>query len=362
MIIGIDASKAARKNRTGIENYVFELILNLQKIDQKNIYYLYTNKTLPSELTRQSNFVEKKISVRRLWNSFFLPIQVLIHRPDIYFQPSDSIPWSAPKKTIAVVHDLASFVFPGAYSPTAHLREAYSLKTYERRAKKIICISESTKKDYLHYFPKMKRKTTVITLGYDKERFYPEIDKKIEKDGAAPYLFYSGRIEERKNIIRLVKAFSILKKEKHIPHKLFLAGSPGYGFEGIIDFTKNNPDISGDIIMPGYIDDEELQKMVSGADVVVSPSLYEGFGLTVLEAMASGAAVVTSNISSLPEVAGEGAILCDPLDERDIADKIYALITNPKLKENLQKKAIKQAEKFSWGKTARETLNILEQL
>lgn len=357
MIIGIDASKAAQKVRTGVENYVFELILNLHKIDQKNTYYLYTNKGLPKELLGK-NFIEKKISVQRFWNRVFLPLAVLTNKPDVYLQPSDLIPWSAPVKSAAVVHDLASYYFPKAYSKNSLFKQKKSYLNYVKNAQKIICVSHSTEKDFAKYFPVKKSDIAVIPLGFDRELFHPTKSPKAD----SPYIFYSGRIEERKNIIRLVKAFVKLKNEHDIPHQLILSGSFGFGFEKIIDYIKNEVEFSADIKILGYIEREEVPKLISNAEIYASPTLYEGFGLSVLEAMACGAAIVTSKISSLPEVVGDAALLCDPLDENDIADKMYQLISDKNFRQDLQEKAIKQAQKFSWESTATQTLDLLSKL
>ena len=362
MIIGIDTSKAVKETRTGVENFVYQLVLNLAKIDQHNTYFLYTNAPLPAELKKQVNFIEKLNRQRRFWNRLFLPLSVLNAPCDVYLQSTDKIPWSANKKAVAVVHDLAYKYFPTAYSTAEKLRQLRTLKNYARYAKKIICVSQSTKNDLIKYYPKLESKTEIVPLGYDPEKFHPfENPRDLLKIGC-PYILYAGRIEERKNSLRLIRAFLKLKKENNIPHKLVLVGDPGFNFESIFNLINGSGKYSSDIVLPGYINHDRLPEVIARADVFAFPTLYEGFGLAVLEALACGAAVVTSNTSSLPEIVGDAALLCNPEDENDIARKIYQFIANKKLRQEYSVAAIKRAQYFSWTNTATQVLKILEKL
>ncbi|MDO8444191.1 MAG: glycosyltransferase family 1 protein [bacterium] len=362
MIIGIDASKAAKEARTGVENFVYQLVLNLAKIDQHNTYFLYTNAPLPTELKKQVNFIEKLNRKKRFWNHLFLPLSVLKAPCDVYLQPTDKIPGSANKKTVAVVHDLAYKHFPAAYSTSEKLRQLRTLKNYAKYAKKIICVSQSTKNDLIKYYPNLKSKIEIIALGYDPEMFHPfENPRDLLKIGC-PYILYAGRIEERKNSLRLIRAFLKLKKENNIPHKLVLAGDPGFNFESIFNLINGSDIYSNNIVLPGHINHDRLPEVIARADVFAFPTLYEGFGLAALEALACGAAVVTSNTSSLPEIVGDAALLCDPENVDDIADKIYKFISDEKLRQKYSVAAIKQAEYFSWTNTATQVLKILEKL
>lgn len=362
MIIGIDASKAAVRDRTGVENFVYQLILNLAKIDHKNIYFLYTNSPLPKELKEQINFVEQLNQKKRFWNSWFLPIILRQYPCDVYLQATDKIPRTAPEKSVAVVHDFAWKYFPEAYSTFQNLRQRQTIENYASRAKKLICVSNSTRRDLVKYYPKLKTKTAVVPLGYDQNIFHPIDHPKDLLKIDAPYILYVGRIEERKNSVRLINAFVKLKKEKNIPHKLILLGSPGHNFESISHLIQNLVQYSKDVILPGFVNHAKLPEIIARSDVFAFPTLYEGFGLAVLEAMACGAAIVTSDTSSLPEVVGDGALLCDPTDENDIANKIYSLISDEKLRRKYSAAAISQAQKFSWEKTSKQTLDILEKL
>lgn len=360
MIIGIDASKAAREQRTGVEHYIYQLILHLQKIDSKNTYLMYTNAPLPKELTSKSNFTEKLTPVKRFWNKIYLPLAVLREKNDVYIQPTDLIPWSAPKKSISIIHDLAYKHFPEAYSAKQRLEQTQGLKNAANRAERIICVSESVKKDLVKYWPKTKDKIKVIPLGFDSKTFHP-FEKPRDLLHFGQYILYTGRIETRKNTARLVSAFNIVKEKHKIPHKLVLAGSPGQNYENILKLIKASP-FCNDIIMPGYIDHTKLPEIIARADVFVFPSLYEGFGLSLVEAMACGAPILTSSTSCIPEVVGDAALLCNPKDENDIAEKLYKLISDAKLQARLAKSGILRSKMYSWDKTAKMTLELLEEM
>ena len=362
MIIGIDANKATIKNRTGVENFVYQLVLNLLKIDRKNHYALFTGTELPKEISDHNNLVTHQSVGKRPWISFFLPLLLLQNKPDIYLQPLDGVPFFAPKKSIAVVHDLAYKYFKDAYTNGELKRQNRVLENVVKKAKRIICVSESTKKDLLDFYPGAVDKVKVIYLGYDPNRFHEIANPKDVLKLNAPYILYSGRLEERKNTTRLVQAFYQLKKQKNIPHKLVLAGSPGHNYHEIYHEIQSEPKLMNDIIMPGHISHELLPDLIAKADIFAYPSLYEGFGLSLLEAMACGATIVTAKSSSLPEVAGEAAVYIDPLDSSDIAKGIDYLISHPETKQHYQKLAIERASSFSWEKTAREFLKELESL
>jgi len=362
MIIGIDASKAAVKERTGIENYVYQLILNLKALDRDHIYFLYTNAPLPTELVNSVNFVEKLIPFTYAWNSFFLPLSVYKNPCDVYLQPTDRIPWSAPKKSIGVIHDLAWKYFPNAYNAKNKYFQIKAIKSLAKKDIKTICVSRSTENDLIKFYPVFKKKTKVISLGYDNAIFHQIAKPKNILKLKEKFILFTGRLEERKNLVRLIRAFVILKNEYKITHKLVLAGSPGYNFDLIKQEIRKSGNFANDIIIPGHIGHDQLPDILSAADVFAFPTLYEGFGLPIIEAMACGAPVLTSGASSMPEVAGKAALFCNPLDENDIAKKLYKLISDEKLRKQLTVSGLNQAAKFSWQKTAEETLTLLENL
>lgn len=357
MIIGIDASKAAEEKRTGVENFVYQLILHLNEIDHTNFYYLYSNKRLPEELLDNTHFSEIYIPFPKFWNKLRLPMALLKYKPDVYLQPSYMIPAFAPKKTIGVIHDLAWVKFPDAYSKTDLLSQKITLKNLVEGAAKLVCVSKSAANDLIEYMPSAKAKVEVIYLGAESKT--EEITgQKDSLELKSKYFVSIGRLEERKNISNIIEAFKQFKAKGH-SHKLVLAGKPGFGYDKIESSIKSSG-YSSDIILPGFIPASEFNNLLKNAEALLYPSLYEGFGLTALEAMKAGAPVITSNVSSLPEVVGDAAILVDPVSAQEIAVAMELIVEDQDLRASLVKKGLKQAEKFSWEKTAKEYLKLME--
>jgi glycosyltransferase involved in cell wall biosynthesis len=363
MIIGIDASKAAVKKRTGVENYTYQLILGLKKIDHQNVYYLYTNAPLPEEFSHQVNMFEKRCCLKRFFNKISLPFLLMRTRPDVYLQPLYKIPRSAPDRSITVIHDLAWLKFPEAYSRSERASQLSALENALKYAKKIICVSDSTKDDLIKSFSEAKHKAVTINPSYSEGTFKPISHPKDPLKIDSPYFLFAGRLEERKNIVRIINSFIALKLAEDIPHKLVLAGSPGYGYQKIKQtIAQLDKNLQKFIILPGYIKNEDMPDLMSGAEAFVYPSLYEGFGIAVLDAMAAGTPVITSNTSSLPEIAGEAALLVDPLDEKDITAAMKEILIKKDVKNRLINKGLEQIQKYSWEKSARAVLDLLETL
>jgi len=359
MIIGIDASKAAETKRTGVENFAYEVIRNLKLIDRKNTYFLYTNKHLPIELTSE-NFIEKYLPIPKLWNKIGLPLALIKDRPDKYFQPVYMIPNFAPK-SIGVFHDLAWHYFPDAYSKKELFSQKKALKNLKDRAKKIICVSNSAKNDLLGIYPDLRDKTIIIYPS-GNDHFKKEVDFNDFLDLKAPFFLSVGRLEERKNTLTLIKAFIAAKQQAKLPHKLVLVGTQGYGYSKIAHFLDQHPESSSDIIITGYINGEELNHLMSATDAYVSPTLYEGFGIAVQDAMKAGAPVIVSNCSALPESVGGAGIMIDPNDIAGISAAMIELAQKPELRREKSEESLQVSSSFTWEKTAKQILTALEEL
>lgn len=363
MIIGIDASKAGIIKRTGVENYVYQLILHLPKNDPNNTYFLYTNKALPAETLADNNTVQKLFPIKRLWNKFFLPLLLIKERADIHIQPLDMIPKTAGKKSIAVVHDLASYKFPDAYSESERELQDSTLREIAQTATKIVCVSESTKNDLIEYFPETKSKISVVYPSYNEEIYHPVERPRDVLNLQEKYFLFVGRIEERKNISYIIKAFRAFKAKSGLKHKLVLAGNEGYGFEKIErEIDKLPVDIKSDLIIPGYIKKEDILDLFARAEAFLYPSLYEGFGIAAIDAMAAGTPVITAKTSSLPEVVGDAAILVDPKEASELTDAMLEISSNPKKRGEMIKNGFNQIKKFSWNNTAKEFIKIMGEM
>jgi glycosyltransferase involved in cell wall biosynthesis len=235
-----------------------------------------------------------------------------------------------------------------------------------RQSQQVIADSESTRRDIVNLLGIPDDRVRVVYLGIETQRFHPVEDDdwkaKIEKRygvGSKTYILYVGGIHPRKNIISLVKAFSLLKK-RGFSEKLVLAGGLLFGNTELLEALKRLS-LNNDVVLAGQVPDDDLPALYSNASVLAYPSLYEGFGFPVLEGMACGTPVVTSDASSLPEVAGEAGMLADPNSVEDISEKLSAVLSNPELSSHMRNRGFEQARKFSWELTAKQTLAVYEQ-
>ena len=236
-----------------------------------------------------------------------------------------------------------------------------------RRARGVIAVSEATKRDLVELFGLPPQRITVVYNGVDESFSLcpPQAAAEHRADNSQParYILHLGTLEPRKNLARLVQAFARVRAHSagDPPLKLVLAGGKGWSYDAI--FTEvERLGLTEDVLFPGYIDDRALADWYRGAAVFVYPSLMEGFGLPVLEAMACGAPVVTSNISSLPEVAGDAALLVDPYNVEALADALLGLLDNDALAAELRARGLKQAARFSWSRTAEQTAAIYRRM
>lgn len=365
MIIGIDASRAVKKHKTGVEWYARHVIENLIKIDEKNQFVLYIPKTPDTWL--QSLSARSNVRVKRLrwflpffWTQGRLSWEMFRRPPEVFFLPASAMPLISPKNTVAVVHDVGFMAFAKAYGFGQRLYLRWSTRRAVKRARKIITISEFSKTEIIKYFKADADKIVVTPLGYDKDIFNHEVGEAqdvLEKYRIAkPYLLYVGRLETKKNILNMLKAFISIHKYKK--YQLVLAGSIGFGFAEIFEFIKLH-NLAGAVRMTGYASEKDLAVLYRQATAFLFPSLYEGFGLPVLEAMACGTPVICSDTTSLPEITGDAAELVPPNNHKAISDKIIQVLADERLRDNLAYKGLQRAGDFSWVKCAQATSKAL---
>lgn len=361
MLIGIDASQAAKENKTGIEYLSSQLILNLAKLDHKNKYLLFSNLRLAS-IYQSPNFKTIFLPFQKFWHKFRLPLALLKYRPNVFLEIGYMLPNFAPKKSICFVHDLASVKFPELYTS----RDRLILDMSFRRATKataIIFISQNTKNDFLEKYPTSHNKKYVIYPGYNSD-LYKAIPNAIDVlNIKSKYILYLGRLESRKNLLNLIYAYSIFRKKYKLSPKLVLAGKEGHKFKEIEnEIAKLNSHIKNDIIIPGYIAEQNLPHLYAGAELFVFPSFYEGFGIPILEAMACGTPVICSKTPSLLEAGGEAALYFNPNNTSEIAESIHTVLTNSNLRSKMVAVGKTQIKKFSYKKMAKEVLGVINSL
>lgn len=362
MRIGIDASRAVRERPTGTELYSARLIQHLAKIDTKNTYYLYTPTAPPSFLRDlPANFHWKIIPFPRLWSHVRLSLALWLDKPDVVFIPAHVIPLYVPGSVIVTIHDLAFDTFPEAYDFLERWYQRFAVKRAVRKAVSIITPSQATKRDIIRLYGAKPNAIRAIPHGVDdtskESADIPSIVKKLR-----PFFLVIGRLEKRKNVTRIIEAFGRLKKaDPSLGTKLVLIGKPGYGYHDITTAKQALPvKIAADIIELGYV--EAIEPYMKAADTFLYPSLYEGFGLPLLEAMMAGTPIITSNISSMPEVVDDAAILVNPESIDELCEAMKILSTSDLSGKQISRRGRERVKEFTWKKTATETLKVLERV
>jgi glycosyltransferase involved in cell wall biosynthesis len=368
MIIGIDASRAFRKNKTGIEEYSYQIIKHLRNNLKEEQVILYldprVNKKEYVDFDLPEKWIIKFLRAPIFWTQIRLTLEMLFHPVDILFVPAHTIPILHPKKSFVTIHGLEYEFCPRAYSYLGKLYMRWVIRNSCRWAKRIIAVSENTKRDLIRMYKVPEEKIEVIYNGISEKN--PNIQCLIPNKISntkyeilnTKYILFIGRLEERKNICGIIEAFEILKEKYNLPHKLVLAGNFGYGDKEIRNKIENSK-YKEEIILAGYIKDEEKWELLKRTDVFLFPTFYEGFGLPIIEAQSVSAPVITSNISSMPEVAGKGAILVDPKNPEEIAKAAHRLITDKELRDDIIEKGLENVKRFSWDKCAREAAKLI---
>lgn len=391
MLIGIDASRAATAQRTGTETYSLHLIRALLKLGSGHRFRLYTNGQPPEGLFGPENLGDmfraemqsrasssspysavasgaeiRSIPFPRLWTHLRLSAEMALRPPDVLFVPAHVIPLLHPAVSVVTVHDLGYLHYPESHRAWDRRYLDWSTRWSARRAAAVLVDSAATGRDLAQAYGIPPAKTRVVYLGRDERlRRVEDLDlvtrTRVRYNLGERYLLYVGTLQPRKNLARVVEAFVQLAGQPELSNvQLVLAGKKGWLYDTL--FARvSQLGLDGRVVFPGYVPDEDLPALLSGAIAFVYPSLYEGFGIPVLEAGACGVPVITSNTSSLPEVAGDAALLVDPHDVDAIADAMYRIITDEALRAELARRGLENVKRFSWEKCARETLAVLEQ-
>ncbi len=282
-------------------------------------------------------------------------------RGDVFHATEHLLPPLKNAATVFTLHDLIFQFFPAYHLPLNRWFLTNAMPRFLRRADAIIAVSECTKRDAIRFYNAPPEKITVIYEGANPA-LRPETDARRIADARAryagnqPFIFLVSTIEPRKNISALVDALKILRA-RHLPHHLLIAGRRGWLYEEILAHIRASG-LENEIHFLDYVPDADLPALFAACDAFVFPSLYEGFGLPPLEAMACGAPVICSNAAALPEVVGDAALLVNPRDVGEIANAIERVVTDRALRDELRAKGIARAAKFSWERAARETLAV----
>lgn len=359
MKIGIHTGSAFCSERTGVEEYTYQVLNHIAKLKEHNNheFILYVNpKTTDKIPDFPENFKIKKLNSPFLWTKIRLSFELFFHPVDVLFLPANFLPFFYSKNTVLTIHGLEFEYLPEDYQKKNIYYLKQGTKEAFKKARKIIAVSENTKKDLLKFYGEDKEKIKVIHHGVlNKKR---DIKKDLLQKGK--YILYVGRVESKKNIKGIVEAFNDFKIAfDDYSYKLVLAGKKGCNFSKVKTTIEKSP-YKKDIILTGYVSQAEKEKLLENADIFLFPSFYEGFGMPILEAQKMGIPIITSNVSSMPEIAGEGgALFVDPKNTEDIANAIKKLAEDDNLRQNLIKQGKKNTEKYTWEKCAKKTLDFL---
>ena len=370
MLIGIDASRATAARRTGTENYALHLIRGLLALNQAGLaagqshrFRLYFNQAPMPDLFPPAA-EQRIIPLPRLWTHVRLSWEMATRPPDLLFVPSHVLPVVHPLRSVVTVHDLGYLHYPEAHTSFQNHYLRWSTRYNARSAVRVLADSQATRQDLIQHYQIPQERIHVVYPGRD-EALGPVVDPtsltriRARYRLQRPYYLYLGTLHPRKNLVRLVQAFAQLVRTSTGDELLVLAGKKGWQYDEI-EAQVRALGLQDRVVLTGYVADSDLAGLLSGALAFVFPSLHEGFGFPVLEAMACGTAVVCSNTSSLPEVAGDAALLVDPLDTDAIAAAIHQVTHNPGLRQHLVERGFQQISQFSWERCAQEAMHVLE--
>lgn len=368
MRIAIDVHMVGERE-TGNETYTLNLVRHLLEADQENTYGLLTPH--PERLLAKLDLPPHAEVLRvRPGNAFLrvplaMPLLVARWRADL-LHVNYVAPPLCPCPTVVTVHDISYEFFPDFFSPRDRWMLGTLVPLSARRAARVIAVSERTRQDLVQRYG-IPGERIAVTHEAAPPGFAPVEDAAAIAEACArygirrPYVLALGNLQPRKNVARLVEAFALARREGNLPHLLVVAGKAQWR-ESEIFATAQRLGLEDAVRFPGYVADEDLPALYSGADCFAYPSLYEGFGLPPLEAMACGTPVLASHAGALAEVVGDAAWVVDPTDVRDIARGLLTLLTDPETARAYRERGLAHAATFSWRRLAQQTLEVYRQV
>ena len=374
MRITFDVSPAVHRH-AGLGRYARELLTAMAAQDEVNEYAAFSHAPTadcPPDLLPDRVPLRTVPLSAKPWRMSVLLASLMgismdpwLPQGDIFHATEHLLPPLKKARTVFTLHDLIFQFFPEYHLPLNRAFLIHAMPRFLRRADAIIAVSECTKRDAIHFYKLPADKITVIYEGVNPS-LHPVNEEgvlaqaRVRWTQGSPFILFVGTIEPRKNLIALVDAVRALRTRGY-PHRLVIAGRKGWLYQGVFDHVRQTG-LESQVDFLDFVAEEDLAALYGACAAFVFPSLYEGFGLPPLEAMACGAPVICSNTSSLPEVVGDAALLVNPRDVDEMAGAIERVLSDAALGEQLRARGIAQAARFSWEGAARKTLSVYESL
>ncbi|MEM9545581.1 MAG: glycosyltransferase family 1 protein [Bacteroidota bacterium] len=362
MRIAVNARELLKGRMEGIGRYIYETSKRMVLDHPEDEFFFFFDRACDSSFIFSENVTPVVVHPQArhpilwyLWFEWSVPYYLKKYNIDVFYSGDTYLSMKTKVSTLIVCHDIAYKLYPN------HLRKSHlkyyrnNFPKFHKKADHIVAVSEFTRQDIIQTYNLDPAKVSVAGNA-TPSGFAPleEEEKKLvrqELTDGKPYFIYVGSLHPRKNVVKLINAFDQFKKEHKTDHKLVLVGRLAWKNEQL-NKTYETTTYRDDIILTGHIMKQQLPRYMASAEALTYVSVLEGFGIPLLEAMSSGTPVITSNVSSMPEVAGDAAILVDPHDPKSIASGMYEIISNEPLKKELVSKGFDRAKEFSWKKTA----------
>jgi glycosyltransferase involved in cell wall biosynthesis len=350
--------------RAGVSRYIYNLLTHVLREDPEGEYTVLVNSRsalLLSCKLKRSRLPTDHPLVRILWEQILQPLELIQEGIVLLHSPVNVQPLFLPCRGVLTVTDLSFWGFPEAFRTSQRVYQRQFTRLSVHRAHRVIAISNSTAQDLMRFFGVPAERISVVFPGVD-ERYKPIRDEarltqlRHSRNLPRRFILFVGTLEPRKNLVTLLQAYQRFRASNR-DYQLVLAGGKGWLYEPIFAAIEELG-LQGDVIVPGFVPEDELPLWYSAADIFVYPSLYEGFGLPPLEAMACGTPVIVSNTSSLPEVVGEAGLLVAPRDPDEWASALLGLTRDSDLRADMASRGLARAQEFSWARMARETIQV----
>ncbi|OGO05762.1 MAG: hypothetical protein A2Y73_07290 [Chloroflexi bacterium RBG_13_56_8] len=353
----------------GVSRYIEELLIHLPQVESELSLLAFLGgkrASFPGWEHQKSKWPTERPFSRIAWEQVVQPWETYRQKLDLLHVPMNVGPIIASCPIVVTVHDLSFYHYPELFRPLQRVYQQVFTRRTVSRAAGVIAVSHSTRDDLIRMLGVPEDKVTVIHNGVGDEMYPIENLEKVnafrhQRQLPKEMILFLGTIEPRKNLVSLLEAYAILRKKRDFNHQLVIAGARGWYYEKIYD-TVERLGLRNEVLFPGYVPSDELALWYNAASLFVYPSLYEGFGLPPLEAMACGTPVIVSNVSSLPEVVGEAGLTVDPRDPSALANAISHVLRDAQLRRKLREAGLVRTKEYSWRATALQTAQLYHRM